>query len=444
GAGPAPPAATPLTGLSPHQGFLHLLRFSPDGTMLADAGPGAGIELWDLATHELVAALPTAGWINDLAFAAGSDGLQLAAAGPTTPPTLWGVAEPVVRVHLPEFKGVPRSLAFGPEGLLAMASSAGELRLWRPGRCPTPIHDVSPARPTAVAFDDRGHLLALETGALRRFALPDLSTDACRGAALVALEPLPLPRGPEPGPRNKGAAPPNGPAAFARSADGRVLALARRSEILLLRPSEPDPPRRLSLPNGESPGPRGDAGPGPGPGPGSRPPGWRELALNPAADRLYLISRADEFTAWSLANPGPSRLNWTAPATATVMALSPDGTVLALGDRTGHVTLIDTASGATSGPLVPPAGEEGDRVSSLAFSPDGAELAVGTREQIRLWALTGPPAPRVVLPGHRGAIAAVAYDPTGHYLAAAGEDKLVEVWDLDLLHRELDALNLGW
>ena len=82
------------------------------------------------------------------------------------------------------------------DGLLAMASAGGELRLWRPGQCPTPTHDVARVRPTAVTFDGRGRLVAVEPDALRRFALPEGPTPGlCGGTSWEALEPLPLPGG---------------------------------------------------------------------------------------------------------------------------------------------------------------------------------------------------------------------------------------------------------
>ena len=47
------------------------------------------------------------------------------------------------------------------------------------------------------------------------------------------------------------------------------------------------------------------------------------------------------------------------------------------------------------------------------------------------------------LPGHRGVIFSLAYDPQNRRLASAGSDPLVEVWDLELLQRELMRLGLA-
>jgi hypothetical protein len=161
-----------------------------------------------------------------------------------------------------------------------MASWGGELRLWRPGHCPTSARDVAQVRPTAVAFDGRGRLLALEPGTLRRFSLPEGSDpDPDTGRVLTDLDPLPLPEGPGPAPRSKASPTPVAPMAIARSTDGRVLALARRSEVLLYRLGDPDSLALLAAPPAEVPaGARSRPGPSvrlvarPGGVPGRRPP----------------------------------------------------------------------------------------------------------------------------------------------------------------------------
>ncbi|MHC5543993.1 WD40 repeat domain-containing protein, partial [Singulisphaera rosea] len=48
------------------------------------------------------------------------------------------------------------------------------------------------------------------------------------------------------------------------------------------------------------------------------------------------------------------------------------------------------------------------------------------------------------LPSHRGFITALAYGPTGRYLATGGSDKMVAVWDLDRIRTELGRIGLAW
>jgi WD40 repeat protein len=129
------------------------------------------------------------------------------------------------------------------------------------------------------------------------------------------------------------------------------------------------------------------------------------------------------------------------------LALRPDGGLLAVGDRSGNVTLLDTARLRVVGAIKPVDHEAEGSIFAMAFSPDGRTLAVGAPQgQIFLWSVADVRSPRLGLrlPGQRGLIAGLAFDPQGHCLAsAAGFEALVEIWDLDLLKRELARLGLA-
>src|SRR4029077_4284122 len=102
---------------------------------------------------------------------------------------------------------------------------------------------------------------------------------------------------------------------------------------------------------------------------------------------------------------------------------------------------------AVPGRISPASAEAEGLVLALAFSPDGRDLAVGTQQgPILIWPATTPTArePRLSLPGHRGMISSLAFDHQGRRLASTAEtDPLVEVWDLDLIQRELAGLGLA-
>ena len=97
--------------------------------------------------------------------------------------------------------------------------------------------------------------------------------------------------------------------------------------------------------------------------------------------RLQLTGSQDQ-----LAEPGLS-------------AFSPDGEIWAIGNPPHHTCLYSTATGRRLAILEPP---HKAQISGLAFSPDGATLAVMQR------------------------------------------DSVVQLWDLRYLRQELAALNLDW
>ena len=188
-------------------------------------------------------------------------------------------------------------------------------------------------------------------------------------------------------------------------------------------------------------------------------PQFRAVQIAPGGDRLYLLEQQAQPTGnplhvWGVEHPSPSvpprahDLNWslTLGDAAISLALRGDGTLLAVGDRTGSVTLIDTSTHRVVGTIQPLNRDSENPWLSMAFSPDGQALAIGSWEgTTSLWSVAQPRQPRLRfhLPGHRGPITSLAFDPLSRRLASAGTDPLVEVWDLELLDRELIRLGLA-
>jgi WD40 repeat protein len=140
------------------------------------------------------------------------------------------------------------------------------------------------------------------------------------------------------------------------------------------------------------------------------------------------------FAAPAARKPAGSRREAALPAVRSriprpAVAFSPDGALLAVGGYR-EVTLVEAATGRVAGSL---GGHEGS-VTGLQFSPDGATLAAaggtpGRSGEIRLWSLKARTS-RVLTGAHSDTVYSIAWSPDGRTLAAGSYDRLVSLWDL--------------
>jgi WD40 repeat protein len=132
------------------------------------------------------------------------------------------------------------------------------------------------------------------------------------------------------------------------------------------------------------------------------------------------------------------REKWTVRLEGTVyaLALRTSGSTLAVSCTSG-VRLLDVATGQWVATL-----QDGvdETVLCLAFSPDGATLAAaGDDRVIRLWDLAKS-RHRLTLVGHSDRIESLAFTPDGKTLASGSRDGTVRFWS-PVSGRELLALD---
>ncbi|WP_354644666.1 helix-turn-helix domain-containing protein [Kitasatospora camelliae] len=437
-AGAAPPVRT-LTG---HTGIIQGLGFGP-GHLLASAATEGTILVRDL----------------------------------DAPPTGDGQEAPAV------FTGQlsdPRSLAFAADGrLLAVGSERGGIRLWRPP-AGVPASQAPGATPSGTAVPvSSGTAASTGTAVPVRASEPaPAGPSSAREWSSTDLMPAHL------GSVNALALTPDGTTLLSAGADqvtrvwdlptGRVTAELRGHPTFVLGVAVGGDNRTVVTSAGIS-SPPGDVllwdlrrGTDLAPGP-DRP---RVTAVAAATDRAAVGTADGRIALWDVGGATPRRVAVT-PATGrpvtglafdrggrtlasafedgtvrltragdgaqsaavdvgaepTAVALSPDGTVLAVGTEDGRLL-----TGAPDGsPLRARPHTAIGPVHALAFLGDGADLAFVCESQtVHLLTVADPSAearPSGTMK-HQDHIRHLAVSPDGRFLATAGNDRLVLVWDV--------------
>lgn len=128
------------------------------------------------------------------------------------------------------------------------------------------------------------------------------------------------------------------------------------------------------------------------------------------------------------------------PGEVLSLAISPDGRILAVGSSNGLHLL--SLSGRRSEPcqraLFLPVS-----VNTMAFSPNGMWLAIGSKDdgKVRLYQL--PDGQRIYeLVASRSRILALAFSPNGRLLASASQENDVNLWELSLEAGQFDVAYL--
>jgi WD40 repeat protein len=164
-----------------------------------------------------------------------------------------------------------------------------------------------------------------------------------------------------------------------------------------------------------------------------------KLLLNQYGDQLISASFDKTIRFWDVQTGEPLRVLRPPIGTGAfgyiyALALSPDGTQLAIGGYRALTPLYDHRVLLVSlpeGRLLHSLKGHAYAISGLAFSPDGKQLASSSLDQtLRLWDTSTGESLRV-LRGHTNIIHGVAWSPDGQHLVSGSTDMTARVWSAE-------------
>ncbi|MBY0229125.1 MAG: WD40 repeat domain-containing protein [Gemmataceae bacterium] len=163
-----------------------------------------------------------------------------------------------------------------------------------------------------------------------------------------------------------------------------------------------------------------------------KPPAGRfqgvRAATVPPGGKLLFAALGRSVYALPFPKPGDAAWEWAPEDGLSVpssLALSPDGKTLAVGTTRGAVELLDAATGRPAGRMFC---RSTATVAALALSPDAQAAAWCAASRLRI-ARRGPGAGGIERSLGKTHFIAIAWHPSGAFLATANGDGKADFWD---------------
>jgi RNA polymerase sigma factor (sigma-70 family) len=386
---------TEVHALRGHQDNIYALSFSADGKMLASGGGDKDrtVRTWDVATGEELRRLSgPAGWVRPVVFA--PDGKTIATAGQDGKIRLWDAAtgqerrQISVAGHDDNVGPWVMALTFAPDGkTLASSGTEHQVHLWdaQTGKEVSALAGHADSVNSVVyAPDGKTLLTASGDKTVRRWDLAggkEIRTFGAREGGFSCARVSP---------------------------DGKLVAAVGPNHVISVW--EADTGKELHRLTGHT----GEIS---------------AITFAPDGKRLVSAGNRDEGTirVWDVASGKEMRQLPGSKLEVTAVAFSPDGKLLAAGMSYENIALFDFEAGREVRRLRWQKGY----AHSLVFSPDGKLLvsAGGLGNAVHLWDVDSGTEVRQIA-GLPRIVNAVALAPDGRWLAAAGQDNVVRLWEV--------------
>nr|RNJ67163.1 MAG: hypothetical protein EDM05_22080 [Leptolyngbya sp. IPPAS B-1204] len=380
--------------LAGHGDIVFKIALSPDGQFIASASMDGTVKLWTTSTGRLVRTFGQhqgrhQGQVWSVAFS--PDGQQIVSGGEDRTIKIWTLEGKLVRSWTGH-RNVVQSLAFSPDGrMLASGSKDMSVKLWTVQGQLLQTYEGHQGEVLNVAFSRDGTVASSSSDGTAQLWQPD-------GTLLLKLEHGGrIPRGI--------AFSPDGKWFASGGADNTIKLWRLRDRFLTQLTGHQDLVARVAF-----------------------SPDGNLLASASADKTVKLWTRQGQLFRTLRHQDG-----------VFSVAFSPNGNLLAAGSEADGTIKLWTLEGEL---LTTLRGHQAG-VYGLAFSPDGKTLASGSLDKtIRLWRIAdkispgGAIQPQDVtwiktLKGHQQNVIAVRFSPDGQYLASAGWNGEILLWQPD-------------